>query len=358
MTPYRVAIIGTGGIARAHVAAWRSVQDEVLPVAAVDIAFDRLQAFASEFDIPHVYTDAATMLAEQAPDLVHICTPPSLHTDLIVACLQAGAHVLCEKPLCGSLQELDRIAETEKASGCVCASVVQWRFGSAVRHLKPLIEQGSLGEHTLTICATTWYRDDAYYDVPWRGTWASELGGVSTGQAIHLIDLMLFLNTPWREVRAQTKTLKRQMEVEDLALAMVTFDDGSLGSVINSVLSPAQETRLRLDFTGGTAEVTGLYGYDNAGWTVTPIDGTTLPDGLWPPAENTSANHATQLQVMIAALRANERPPAGVDDIRGTIEFLTALYKSGANGGECVSRGSIGPEDAFYRHIGGHPSTS
>lgn len=348
----RVAIIGTGGIASSHMNAWEYCRDRVERVAAVDIDRDRAAAFAKKHGIPHVYTDAGEMLREQQPDLVHIATPPSLHAPLILQCLEAGAHVLCEKPLVGSLLELDAVAAAEGRSGRFCSSVVQWRFGSAARRLRQLIDAETFGRHTVSICATTWYRDHAYYAVPWRGTWASELGGVNMGQAIHLIDLLLWLNSPWREVTAITETLDRDIEVEDASLAMVRFDDRSLASVISSVLSPRQETRLRLDFQKATVEVVGLYGYRNDSWTLTPLEGATLPDGAWPPASDLGSGHAAQLAVMLDALDAGQRPPAGTDEIRPTIEFLSALYKSGMTGAP-VTQGSIQPGDPFYDHVSG-----
>jgi predicted dehydrogenase len=348
----RVAIVGTGAIAGQHMTAWEQCRDRVEPVAAVDIDRNRVEAFARKHGIPHAATDLDAMLAEQRPDLVHIATPPALHVGQIVGCLEAGAHVLCEKPLVGSLRDLDAVAATEARTGRFCASVVQWRFGSAARQVRALIDDGALGRHTVGICATTWYRDAAYYAVPWRGTWASELGGVTTGHAIHLIDLMLHLNTPWREVTAVTETLDREIEVEDVSLAMVRFEDRSLASVVSSVLSPRQETRLRLDFQRATVEVVGLYGYRNANWTVTPLEGMSLPSGAWPPAEDIGAGHAAQLAAMLDALDAGERPPAGTDEIRPTIEFLSAVYKSGVTG-EPVARGSIQPGDPSYGHLSG-----
>ena len=198
MEQLRVAIIGTGGIAGSHMRAWDACENRIERVAAVDIDEARVRAFAEQHRIPHAYTDAAEMLREQRPDLVHIATPPALHAPLAIQCLDAGAHVLCEKPLVGSLRELDAIVEAEGRGGKFCSSVVQWRFGSAARRIRQLIDDGTLGRHTVTTCMTTWFRDAAYYAVPWRGTWKSELGGVNMGQAIHLIDLMLWINTPWR----------------------------------------------------------------------------------------------------------------------------------------------------------------
>lgn len=353
----RAAIIGTGGIAGSHMDAWDHCANRINRVAAVDIDRDRVRAFAEMHDVPKAYTDVGEMLREQQPDFVHICTPPLLHLKLILQCLEAGAHVLCEKPLVGSLRQLDAIAEAEKRSGRFCSSVLQWRFGSAGRQIRHLIDSDVFGRHTITMCATNWYRTDAYYAVPWRGTWASEMGGVNMGQAIHLIDLMLWLNTPWREVTAITETLNHDVEVEDASVAIVRFADRSMASVISSVVSPRQETRLRLDFQRATAEVVGLYRYRNQHWTVTPVADTKLPPGSWSPDEDVEGGHAAQLQAMLDALDAGLRPPAGPGEIRGSIEFLSAQYKSALTG-EPVTQGSITPGDSFYDHVSGRIAPS
>jgi predicted dehydrogenase len=172
------------------------------------------------------------------------------------------------------------------------------------------------------------------------------------GQAIHLIDLMLWLNTPWQEITAITETLNRDIEVEDASVATVRFEDRSLGAVVSSVLSPRQESRLRLDYQKATAEVVTLYRYRNEHWTVTPIDGTQLPAGAWPPETDTVGGHTAELGMMLDALDAGQRPPAGTDEIRPTIEFLSALYKSGMTR-EPVKQGEIQPGDPFYEHVSG-----
>lgn len=352
-TPVKVAIIGTGGISGAHLQAWHHVGDRVTPVAAVDIDRDRVEAFARKNGIAGVYTDAAEMLEAAKPDLVHICTPPAFHFPIIEQCLRAGAWVLCEKPLCSSLEQLDRIAELERETGAGCASVFQWRFGSAAQRVRQLSDAGRFGRALVVLCDTTWYRNDAYYAVPWRGTWASELGGVSMGHAIHIMDLMVWLMGDWSEITAVTDTLERHIEVEDVAMAIVRFENRALCSIVNSVLSPRQETRLRLDYQLATVEVTGLYGYTNDNWTITPLEGEDDVLANWPPDDNAASSHAAQLGHMLTAMRNGSPPPANVADVRATFELLTALYKSSRTG-QTVRRDSITKGDPFYHHIAGY----
>jgi predicted dehydrogenase len=341
----RTAIVGTGGIARSHAEAVHANGEHVELVAAVDIDRERLAAFRERFGITAGYTDVGVMLEREQPDLVQIATPPALHVDLAIQALEAGAWVLCEKPLCGSLAEVDRLQEAEARTGRYCAVLFQWRFGSAGSHVRRLIESEQLGRPRVAVCNTLWYRDETYYAVPWRGTWATELGGVSTGHAIHIMDLLLYLLGDWAEVHAVMGTLERSIEVEDVLLAMVRFENGALGSIANSVLSPRQESYLRLDFTSATVELTTLYGYGNDNWRFTALDGGTHPWQEIPGS--TRAGHPAVLAHVLDCMRQQKRPLTSGHEARRTVEFLTGLYKS-AQTKEPVRRAELVPGDGFY----------
>jgi predicted dehydrogenase len=349
-TPRRVAIVGTGGIASQHVSAVSANADRAALVAAVDVDAAQLQRFADQHHVAGRYLDLAAMLGQERPDLVCIATPPALHADLAVRCLEAGAWVLCEKPLAGSLADVDRIADAERRTGRHCASVFQWRFGSAGRHLKGLIERGDLGRPLVGTCLTTWYRGAGYYDKPWRGRWDNELGGVSMGHGIHLMDLFLWLLGDWSEVSALIGTLDRPIEVEDVSVATVRFAGGALGSIVNSVLSPREESYLRLDFQRATVEVRTLYSYSNRDWTFTPAPGAS--DAVWRVPADEASSHAAQLTSLLDSMDRDAAPPAGTADVRPTFDFLSSLYRSAADG-RPVSRGDIVPGDPFYAHVAG-----
>jgi predicted dehydrogenase len=349
----RAAIVGAGGIASEHARSLRAAGDRVRLVAAVDTDAERLADFCEMHSIPDAYPTAAAMLAAEHPDLVHICTPPGTHAALAIEVMDGGAWAFCEKPLCGSLAELDRIEAAERSSGRFCAGVVQWRFGSAAKHLKRLIADGVPGRAMLALCQTTWYRDEVYYSAPWRGRWDTALGGVTMSQGIHAIDLLLWLMGDWREVEATVVTLDHDIAVEDVSLAQLRFASGALGSVVNSVCSPHEETRLRFDFQRATIEVACLYAYSNQDWLCTPA-----PDGgdvllAWNSIpDDVPAVHSAQLADVLDALEAGRRPPASAAEHRPTIELVSALYKSAVTR-TSVERGSIQISDPFYEHVAG-----
>lgn len=352
---YRAAIVGTGGIAGAHIQALGELKDRVEVVAAVDIDRARVEAYSAMHGIPRFYTTLTEMLEKEKPDLVHIATPPATHYPLSVQCLEAGAWVLCEKPLCLSLAELDQITKIEEQTAKYCSSVFQWRFGSGAQHLKHLIQQEALGRPLVGICQTTWFRNQAYYNVPWRGKWATEGGGPTMGHGIHILDLFLWLFGDWTEVSAMAGTLDRTIEVEDISLAMVRFATGALGSVVNSILSPREETRLRCDFQRATVELTSLYSYSNKDWRYSAIEGNEAELAKWQEiAHDIHASHTAQLTCLLDSMDQRQRPLSSTTDVRPTFEFITALYKSAATG-SLIRKGSISQGDPYYQHVAGHP---
>jgi len=359
MNLHRVAIIGTGSSVGNHLSAINAVRDHAELVAAVDLDEARVKTVCEANHIPGCYTNTLKMLAAERPDLVHIVTPPATHKNLILECLEAGAWVYCEKPLCASLSEFDEIDQAEQRTGRYVSTVSQWRFGSAAKHVKHLIETQALGKPLVGICNTLWYRTPDYYCVPWRGKWQTEIGGPTMTLGIHLMDLFLWLTGDWQEVSAMTGTLDRDIEVEDVSLAMVRFGNGLMGTIANSVLSPRQESYLRLDFQKATVEVSALYRYSNTNWRFS------LPDRVDDPhtraswenlTEDISSGHGVQLSEILDSLETGQRPSVSGAEARRILEFAASLYKS-AFTSRPVHRGDIGPDDPFYYRMNGTPQT-
>ncbi|MFB6847065.1 Gfo/Idh/MocA family protein [Streptomyces sp. NPDC056373] len=352
----RVAVVGTGAIVSgSHLPALRAHSDRVELVAAVDVDQERLDAFR-ELAGEQVagYTSVDAMLDAVRPDLVLIGTPPSLHREQTVAALKAGAWVLCEKPLTLSLAEYDEIAAAEEASGGYASVVFQHRYGSGAVHARELITSGELGAPLVAHCQTTWHRDAAYYAVPWRGKWASEGGGPTMGHGIHQYDLLLHLLGEWEEISAMAARLVHDTESEDVSTALVRFRSGALATVVNSVLSPEEVSRIRIDCADATVELTHLYGHSNDSWSYTPAPHVASERATaWrTPASDVPSSHTAQLGTLLDAYDAGTRPPGSGHDARATLEFAAALYKA-AFTGRSVHAGEIGPGDPFYEAMHG-----
>lgn len=354
----RAAVIGTGAIGRgSHLPALARLAEEgeTEVVAAVDIDKDAVEAFCAEAGIPHAYTDLDLMLAEQRPDLVTIGTPPTLHRAQTVSALRAGAWVWCEKPPVPSLADFDAIEAEEDTDGGPYASIVfQHRFGSGSRHVRQLLAERTMGRPLVAHCQTTWYRDTDYYAVPWRGRWRTEGGGPAMGHGIHQMDLLLDLLGPWSEVRAMADRLVHDVETEDVSTALVRFENGALATVVNSVLSPDEVSRIRVDCERATVELTHLYGHANADWRITPAPGVPSEQvAAWRDfGPDVPSSHLAQLRELVASMRAGERPRSSGADGRTSLELITALYKS-AFTDTTVRRGEIGPGDPYYTALHG-----
>ena len=346
--PVRVAIVGTGGIARVHAAALRGQASAAL-VAAADVDGNRLGAFADEFGVPSTYGDVAELLRDARPDLVHICTPPGSHCDQALRCLRAGVSVLVEKPPVISLREFDVLAAAEGDGGPWFASVYQHRFGGAQRRLKALADGGALGRPLLAVCHTTWFRDQAYFDVPWRGRWDTEGGGPTMGHGIHQMDMLLDVLGDWAEVRAIARRQARRTRTEDVSMAHVTFASGAVASVVNSVLSPREESYLRLEFEGASVEVTHLYGYRDEDWRITQAPGWKVSCA---PGAGAPSGHRAQFAEVLACLADGRRPPVSPTESRRTLSLVAAIYAA-AFTERPVKPADLGPGSPFYDRMDG-----
>lgn len=356
MEALRVAIAGTGNIARVHAKALGEASGPAVNLVAVmDVDDGKLGPFGRDFGIRETYRDLDDLLGHGRPDLVHVCTPPSTHYELALGCLRAGVSVLVEKPPTISLREFDELAAAEGAGqGPWFATVFQQRFGSGQRRLKALASGGVLGRPLVAICNTTWFRDQVYFDVPWRGRWDTEGGGPTMGHGIHQMDMLLDVLGEWTEVSAVARTQARETATEDLSLAHVTFANGAVASVVNSVLSPREETYLRFDFERATVEVTHLYGYGDDDWRITPAPG--CEDEVldaWKHAESgTPSGHAAQFRHVRDALASGCRPPVGPAEARRTMALVAGIYAS-AFTRALVTPGELAPGTPFYRQMNG-----
>lgn len=348
-----VAVIGAGGIAGIHATDLATLGGRARITAAVEPDPMRLEEFCAAWEVPYGFTSLSSMLDTAPPDLAIVCTPPHLHAASAIACLDSGVHVWCEKPVATSLAEFDAMAAAETPVARL-ATVSQHRFGSGAERLRRLVGTEVLGPSAVALCLTMWHRPDAYFDVPWRGDWATEGGGPTLGHGVHQIDLLLSILGPWREVTAVAARRARATDTEDFSAAFVTFDDGTVATVVNSLVSPRETSHLRFDFANATIELTHLYGYGDADWRVTAVDGhAESVDAAWDAGPSGRASgHAAQLTAILDALDAGETPPVAAAEARVTLELITAIYAS-AFTGTAVRRGEIGPESPFYERMDG-----
>ncbi len=349
MSPLNVAVIG-GGIGRAHIAEGYAKLPALFRVRALcDIDPVRLANVGAEFAIPRLTANFEDVLAMADIDIIDICTPPSLHFPQILAALATGKHVVCEKPLVGSLAEADAVIAAQAGAKGRLLPIFQVRYGNGLQKARHIINAGLAGKPYLATVETHWWRDAAYYAVPWRGKYATELGGALLGHAIHAHDVLTYLMGPIASVFGRADTRVNPIEVEDTAVASLVMCSGALASLSVTLGSAREITRVRLCFEHVTFQSSLVpYASGNDPWQIIPtstksgmaIDAA-LADWRFVPSRFEGLFAAFH-----SALVTDGELPVTLADARASLELITALYHSSQTG-QPVSL-PIGPEHPKY----------
>jgi predicted dehydrogenase len=328
---WTVAVIG-GGIGRSHILeGYARMPDKFDLRVLCDLNEERLTSVADEFAVPRRSTSFDEVLVMGDVDIVDICTPPTLHFPQAMAALAAGKQVICEKPLVGSLAEVDQLAAAEARSAGRVMPVFQYRYGNGLQKAKRIIDLGLAGKPYLGTVETAWLRDADYYSVPWRGCWETELGGALLTHAIHSHDILSYLMGNVASVFARTATRVNPIEVEDCAVASLALESGALASLAATLGSAKEISRLRLCFEHVTFESSlAPYAPGDDPWQIIPTSpeaGARFAAALkdWIPV-------ASRFEGLMAsyhqALETAGPLPVTLADARCSLELITALYHS------------------------------
>jgi predicted dehydrogenase len=329
---FGIAILGCG-IGYQHAQAYAALESQFALRAICDIDRVKAETVAQEFGVALATTDPAAAMAAEEIDIVDICTPPATHRALIEQALDAGKHVICEKPLVGSLADADAVIARAAGATTHVMPIFQYRFGNGFQKLLRLIERGVTGRLHLSTVETAWRRGADYYAVPWRGKWASELGGALLGHAIHAHDMLVCAAGPIASVFARRTTRVNPIETEDCAAASLEFHDGSLATLAVTLGSVREISRLRFCFENLVAEsALEPYNPGTEPWSFAPaspaIDAriaAALAD-----FEVLPERFAGQLIRFHRALIGEAALPVTLADARASLELVTALYHSAA----------------------------
>ncbi len=241
-----VAIIGAGGISRTHAETYKKFSDRCQLKALSDTYPEKAQAKKDELGLHvEIYDDYKKMLEDDSLDLVSVCTPPYTHSQITVDCLNAGKHVICEKPMASSLAECDAMLQAVKKNGKNLAIIAQNRFRNPIQKLKMILDSGLAGNILAAHVESFWWRGHCYYDLWWRGTWEKEGGGCTLNHAVHHIDMFQWMMGMPKEVRAiMTNVAHDNAEVEDLSMAILKYDNNALAQITSSVVHHGEEQQL------------------------------------------------------------------------------------------------------------------
>jgi predicted dehydrogenase len=334
-----VAIVGCGWVSDWHMRdGFARLPQLFSVVAACDKAGDRASEFAERYGIARVYDDYDALLAQPDIDVVVICTPPALHAPMVIAALQAGRHVVCEKPFAASLAEVDAVARAAAGSRGRVMPIFQYRFGDGVARVRHVIQSGLAGKHFMSTVETAKRRGPDYYAVPWRGKFATELGGVLLTQAIHIHDVALWVLGAVSQVSCFKTTRVNPIEVEDCAVAILRMADGSVTSMSSTLGSARQLARLRLCFEHVTFEKT-CYDEDSMRpadepWVVIPKSeeaGKAIAEKMAEVAARATW-FERQYELFYGAVLSGEPFPVTLEDARIATELITAMFASDESG--------------------------
>jgi len=247
MDQVRFAVIGAGSMGRVHL---RNIADleNARAVAVCDISGELGKKTAAEFDCEY-FSDYNKLFTRNICDAVLIATPHYQHTTIGIAALQAGCHVLVEKPISVHKADCQRLIAAHQNKKQVFAAMFNQRTDPRYQKIKQLIDDGELGELTrVNWIITDWFRTDAYYaSGSWRATWAGEGGGVLLNQCPHQIDLLQWLCGMPKNVRGFCGLGKRHnIEVEDEVTAYLEFPSGATGVFIASTGEAPGTNRLEI----------------------------------------------------------------------------------------------------------------
>ena len=352
----RIAILGAGAISGSHLQAYLKFRDRAQVVALVDLFPDKAREKAAKHGLAvSVFKDVAELLKGCDFDAASVCLPPFEHAPATVALLQAGKHVLTEKPMATCLQECDEMISAAESSGKLLSVVAQNRFKTPMMKLKRVLESGLIGRVLHAQVDSFWWRGSNYYDLWWRGTWAKEGGGCTMNHAVHQIDLFLWMMGLPAEVQSVSLNLAPEnSEVEDFSTSVLTYGNGSVGQITASLVHHGEEQQLV--FQGERAKVA-------VPWQVKasrqkengfPEEAPEFTREIQPYYDQFPAvpleGHDGQIANFLNAIEGRE--PLLVDSEQGrrTLELITAIFQSGHLGGKVTL--PLKPTDPFYTRDG------
>ena len=330
-------IIGCGGIAAFHRDAIREISKARL-ICVSSRSEQGAKGFAKYSECEWT-TDYHELITRSDIDIICVTTSSGSHFQIGKEILQAGKHLVVEKPISMQAEEAQQLINLAKEKGVSLSVISQRRFEPYVTYLKQVMDEGKLGKLLLVEAGTPYLRTQEYYDTAdWRGTIAND-GGALMNQGIHQIDLLLWLGGEVHSVYGKTDTVTHDLKVEDMAVAIVKFKSGALGTILSSTsIIPGFPPYIHLYGEKGTVK---LHGQTIVHWTVDGVKAPTeiervTSDGSSNPLAISHLYHKLQLEDILLCIE-QERPMkvTGLDGKRA-VELIQGICASSASGEEII----------------------
>ncbi len=326
-----IGIVGTGAIALKHAQAIAELEGAELS-GLFNPNPRSAEAARSRFSAP-VFSDMEEFLAIEGLDIVCICTPSGMHLEPGLAAIQAGKHLVVEKPIEINTDRADELIDGAAKNGVKLAVIFQNRFSPDYQKLKKAVDAGVFGRLLMGNAYVNWFRNDAYYSTSaWKGTLKADGGGALINQGIHTIDLLLDLMGDVKNVYGQVQTTLYPIEGEDLGAALVNFQNGALGNITAATaLYPGYPERIEVFGTEGSAI---LEGGKLTAWNIKDQPPLELSSASASGSGSSDPNaigiqlHLDQWRLFLEALETDQPVIVDGKTARKSVELICAIYES------------------------------
>ncbi|MFB6140907.1 MAG: Gfo/Idh/MocA family protein [Halosimplex sp.] len=329
----RYGIVGCAGIGNTHAEAVAATEGAEL-VACADLDADAAATFADDHGVPATFEDPATMVAEAGVDAVSVCTPSGTHADVTTDLADAGAHVLCEKPLDVTAERVNRMVDACEAAGVTLAGVFQRRFEPGVRRARRAVEEGAVGDPVMADTHLKWFRPQAYYDsADWRGTREMD-GGAFMNQGIHSLDALQWVMGGVESVRAEADSLARDLECEDTGAMVLRFENGAVGTVAVTTATKGGTDRTEVNGTEGSFALgdDGIADFRVGTGQETHWSAETEDVAVDGDPHDAGSGHEAVVRDFVDAVREGREPEVPASEAREAVDIILAAYRSAETG--------------------------
>ena len=326
----RVGIIGTGAISYKHAQAYKNIGYDV--TVCTDIHEPSGKKFADQTDAEFVKT-FEEVCRHPKVDYVDLCTFPDFRLQAIEVCAESRKHIQVQKPASTNVETARKMIDVAAKAGILLGVVSQHRFDDSTRFLKRAIAEGRMGKILQADAYVKWYRSAEYYSRPIKGSWATEGGGALINQAVHQVDVLLWLMGPVQELFGYWQLgALHKIESEDVVNAMLKYSSGATG-VIQAATAfwPGYSERIEIHGTKGTAVITGdkltTWDIENDAGDPAPID-RDVSSGASDPMAISLTPFERQFLDFGDAIRKGRTPlVSGIDGYRA-LQVVCGIYTS------------------------------
>ncbi|MEP0963313.1 MAG: Gfo/Idh/MocA family oxidoreductase [Roseobacter sp.] len=333
------ALIGLGMVAKTHLDALASAETVNL-IGVMGRDFSKTSKIAQEttrvlgYDVTP-YADVSAVASDPRVDFVILATPPDARREIMLPLVSSGKPILLEKPIERTLKSAEQLVTMCENANVPLAVMFQHRAREASARLKEMVSQGKLGQITAAEVRIPWWRDQSYYESPGRGTYARDGGGVLLTQAIHTLDLALWILGPVSRVQAMlTTTRTHQLEAENWAGALFETTSGAVGTIMATTTAfPGSSETITLHGTQASAHLeSGVLTIHHHDGTSKTLGETADTGGGADPMAFTHAWHQTVIEQFAASLDGRAQALSTGRDALAVHALIATMERSSHTG--------------------------